>query len=121
MFYCQYFYDFCCHSLSRLAIGSDTNKNEISILEYNLYPMGKKLENLTFEQWLIHVFDHPVDTLSNAWYWDIDRDWWEEDTTDTLAFMTHAFEHAADVFQPYSDTQLNQGLWFLASNACSSH
>jgi len=83
--------------------------------------MGKQLKNLTFEQWLIHVFDHPVDTLSNAWYWDIDRDWWEEDTTDTLAFMTYAFEHAADVFQPYSDTQLNQGLWFLASNACSSH
>jgi hypothetical protein len=35
--------------------------------------------------------------------------------------MTGAFENAAQVFQPFSDAQLNQGLWFLASNACSSH
>jgi hypothetical protein len=83
--------------------------------------MGKKLENLTFEQWLEHVFDHPVSDVDNAWYWDIDRDWWDEDSADALAFMTRAFEHAADMLQPYSDSQLNQGLWFLASNACSSH
>lgn len=83
--------------------------------------MGKKLENLTFEDWLKHVFDHPVSDLNNAWYWDIKRDWWEEDSADTLEFMTRAFEHAADVLQPYSDAQLNQGLWFLASNACSNH
>ena len=83
--------------------------------------MGKKLENLTFDEWLTHVFDHPVSDLNNAWYWDIDRDWWEEDSAETLEFMTRAFEHAADVLQPYSDAQLNQGLWFLASNACSNH
>jgi hypothetical protein len=83
--------------------------------------MGKKLENLAFEEWLLCVFDHPVDDLNNAWYWDIDRDWWDEDTANTLEYMTWAFEHAADAFQPYSDAQLNQGLWFLASNACSSH
>ena len=83
--------------------------------------MRKKLESLTFEVWLNHVFDHPVNDINNAWYWDIDRDWWDEDSADTLAFMTRAFEHAADVLQPFSDAQLNQGLWFLASNACSSH
>jgi len=83
--------------------------------------MGAKLTNLTFEEWLDYVFDHPVDDLNNAWYWDLDRDWWEEDSAEMLEFMSRAFEHAADVFQPYSDSQLNQGLWFLASNACSSH
>ena len=35
--------------------------------------------------------------------------------------MTQAFENAAVVFQPYSDAQLNQGLWFIVSNACSNH
>ena len=83
--------------------------------------MSEKLENLTFEEWLRHVFDHPVSDLNNAWYWDIDRDWWEEDSATTLEFMTRLFEHAAELLQPYSDAQLNQGLWFLASNACSSH
>jgi hypothetical protein len=83
--------------------------------------MGTKLENLTFEEWLDHVFDHAVSDLNNAWYWDIDRDWWEEDSAATLECMTRLFEHAAELLQPYSDAQLNQGLWFLASNACSSH
>ena len=35
--------------------------------------------------------------------------------------MTRLFEHAHDLLQPYSDAQLNQGLWFIASNACSNH
>jgi len=80
-----------------------------------------ELENLTFEEWLRHVFDHPVSDLNSAWYWNIDRDWWEEDSAATLEFMTRLFQHAAELLQSYSDAQLNQGLWFLASNACSSH
>jgi hypothetical protein len=83
--------------------------------------MGELLKNLTFEGWVGHVFDHPVNELTNAWYWDTGRDWWEEDTPDAMAHMTRAFENAAEVLEPYSDSQLNQGLWFLASNACSSH
>jgi len=83
--------------------------------------MGKHLTNLTFEQWLALVFDHPVDELKNAWYWDIDRDQWDEDAPETVAFLTQAFENSAELFQLYSDAQLNQGLWFLVSNACSSH
>ena len=38
-----------------------------------------------------------------------------------LQFLTQAFEGSPQVFQPYTDAQLNQGLWFLASNACSNH
>jgi hypothetical protein len=85
--------------------------------------MGKQLENLTFEHWLTYVFDHPAGELSNAWYWDFDRDWWDEDShlVETVQFLTQAFENAAVLFEPYSDAQLNQGLWFLVSNACSNH
>jgi hypothetical protein len=85
--------------------------------------MGKQLKHLTFEQWLAYVFDHPVpEGQENAWYWDSDRDIWDEsaEPADTVQFLTHAFENAAQVFQPFSDAQLNQGLWFLASNACSN-
>ena len=83
--------------------------------------MGKQLENLTFEGWLSYVFDHPVDELKQAWYWDTDRDWWNEESAQTIQFLTQAFENAAVVFQPYSDAQLKQGLWFIASNSCSNH
>jgi hypothetical protein len=85
--------------------------------------MRKQLKNFTFEGWLTYVFDHPVDDSKEAWYWDMDRDWWDADAepADTLQFLTQAFENVAAVFEPYSDAQLNQGLWFIASNACSDH
>jgi hypothetical protein len=83
--------------------------------------MGKRLENLTFEQWIAYAFDHPVDELKNAWYWNMDADEWMEVPEDVIRFLTQAFENAAEVFQPYTDAQLNQGLWFIASNACSNH
>jgi hypothetical protein len=35
--------------------------------------------------------------------------------------MTRLFEHPVDSLAPYSDAQINQGLWFMISNACSSH
>lgn len=83
--------------------------------------MSKRLTNFTFEEWLTYVFDHPAADLNQAWYWDIDRDWWDENPADCIRFMTQAFEEAEVLFEPYSDAQLNQGLWFLASNACSNH
>ena len=84
--------------------------------------MGKQLKNLTFEGWLTYVFDRPVPSgQEQAWYWDMDREWWQEDATEAIQFLTRAFENASVTFQPYSDAQLNQGLWFLVSNACSNH
>ena len=87
--------------------------------------MGNQLTNLTFEGWLSYVFDHPVPSgeLKSAWYWDLERERWDENENpvDTVRFLTQAFEQAATVFQPYSDAQLNQGLWFIVSNSCSDH
>ncbi len=83
--------------------------------------MGRQLKDLSFEQWLGFVFDHPVTELTNAWYWDLDRDWWDENPADCIRFLTQSFENADHVFQPYDDAQLNQGLWFIVSNACSNH
>lgn len=84
--------------------------------------MGKQLKDLTFEQWLTYAFDHPVPLGdAKAWYWDIDADEWDEDPADTIQFLTQAFENATVVFQPYSDAQLNQGLWFIVDNSCSNH
>ena len=83
--------------------------------------MGSTLDNLTFEEWLIYVFDHPVEAVKNAWYWDMDRDHWVGTASQTVEFLTEAFERSAVVLKPYTDAQMNQGLWFLASTACSDH
>jgi hypothetical protein len=83
--------------------------------------MGNPLTHLAFEQWLAYVFDHPVGESGQEWYWDLDVDWWNGPAADSIQFLTRAFENAAVLFRPYNDAQLNQGLWFLASNACSNH
>ena len=86
--------------------------------------MGTKIEHLTFDEWLIYVFDHPVPQgQESEWYWDMEKDWWDEmaNPTLTVEFLTRLFESATFLLEPYSDAQVNQGLWYLASNACSSH
>ncbi|HET9908843.1 MAG TPA: hypothetical protein VFQ23_19490 [Anaerolineales bacterium] len=84
--------------------------------------MGRQLTNLTFEEWLTFVFDHPVPTgQEKAWYWEFDADEWDETHADVIQFLTQAFENAEVVFQPYTDAQLNQGLWYIADNSCSNH
>jgi hypothetical protein len=82
---------------------------------------GTPRSDLTFEEWVIFVFDHPVDDSRLEWYWDIDADWWDGPTALTVEYLTRAFENTKSVFEPYSDNQLNQALWYLASNACSEH
>src|SRR4029453_2340522 len=83
--------------------------------------MGQPITDLSFDQWLAFVFDHPVSDHLPEWYWDIDCDWWAGPAQVTVHYLTQAFENAEVVFQPYTDAQLNQGLWYIASNACSEH
>ena len=83
--------------------------------------MRKALTDLTFEEWVRFVFDHPVDESKLEWYWDMEAEWWDGPAALTVQYLTQAFENPVTVFEPYSDSQLNQGLWYLVSNACSNH
>ena len=76
---------------------------------------------LSFEEWVVFVFDHPVEDQKLAWHWDLDADWWAAPAAVTVQYLTQAFENATQVFQPFSDAQLNQGLWYIVDNACSDH
>jgi hypothetical protein len=77
--------------------------------------------NISFEEWVKYVFDHPV--LERAWHWDIDAEWWNEAAKPsvTLAYLTRLFENGGEILAAYSDAQINQGLWFLVNNSCSNH
>jgi hypothetical protein len=77
--------------------------------------------SLTFEEWLIYVFDRPVDNSRLEWYWHSETNWWRGSNAQITQFVTQAFENAGTLFEPYSDAQLNQGLWFIASNGCSDY
>jgi hypothetical protein len=71
----------------------------------------------TFKQWVAWVFDHPV--AKPEWHWT-DRTP-RPTQARALAYMIELFEAPEDPLRSYCDAQLNQGLWFLASNSCSEH
>lgn len=85
--------------------------------------MENLLDNLDFDEWLIYAFDHPADHLLLQWYYDIDADFWDElkNPSVTVEYMTRLFNDASTHLAPYSDAQINQGLWFIVSNGGSSH
>lgn len=90
-------------------------------MSLSLHKVERELKNLDFEAWVRYCFDHPV--THPEWYFMPDRDWWNEDTDPalTLSYLTRLFENSLNLLAPYSDELVNQGLWFIGSNACSSH
>jgi hypothetical protein len=83
--------------------------------------MGSELTSPSFDDWVTYVFDHSV--TEPAWHWDSDCDIWYVLNQPALAVehLTRLFENAATVLGPFTNAQLCQGLWFLASNGCSDH
>lgn len=77
--------------------------------------MGEPLTDLTFEEWIKFNFDRPV--TDPQWYWDIDSDYWDGTPVITVDYLTRTFQNAAAIFQPYTNAQLKQGLWWLASDS----
>jgi hypothetical protein len=68
---------------------------------------------IPFEGWVRRNFDHPV--TDPEWYKENEADVWQDPASMTVTYLTRAFENAEEVFQPYSNEQLAQGLWWLAS------
>jgi hypothetical protein len=79
--------------------------------------MGKVLTDLSFDEWVRHMFDHPVN--HPEWYWDTDADRAEIEPQRVLAHATNLFERAAELLASYTDAQANQGLWFLINEGGS--
>jgi hypothetical protein len=73
----------------------------------------------SFETWIAHCFDHPVST--HAWYLSPHAPEWDAPPELTLAYMTRLFNSPIESAGKFSDEQLNQGFWYLASNNCSDH
>ncbi len=74
---------------------------------------------MSFDKWVTHIFDHSV--TDPAWHWGDDVEYWDCTADTMVEYMTQLFEHAADILLPFSDAQVNQSLWYLASNSCSDY
>ncbi len=72
----------------------------------------------TFEEWVAHCFDHPVG--GPEWYFEIDAPVCEPPNSTLLEYLTRLFSAPIEHIGHYSDAQLNQGLWYMASASCSN-
>lgn len=81
----------------------------------------RELVDLSFEEWLIWVFAHPA--TGPEWHFDVMADWWNEDRDPSLTagYLTRLFEDPGVLLPAYSDAQIDRGLNFLISSACSNH
>jgi hypothetical protein len=72
---------------------------------------GRDLESVTD-----FIFGHPApdDPNSNGWYWDVDLTF---DPREQVAHLTAIFRNAADLRSRYSPGQLEEGFWYLISDA----
>lgn len=77
------------------------------------------MANLSFDAWLVHVFDHEVG--GPQWYFAPDAAYWQGPPAVTLAYLTHLFEDPVPCLHAYSDEQLNQGFWYIVSNGASDY
>lgn len=73
--------------------------------------MARILTDLSFEDWVRHMFDHPV--TESAWYWDMDADRADLPADLVVAYATTLFEQSGALLDAYTNAQANQGLYFL--------
>jgi hypothetical protein len=81
--------------------------------------MSNPLTNLSFDEWLVHVFDHEV--RQPQWYFAVDAQYWEAPAAATVAYITRLFEDPIPYVCSYSNEQLNQGFWYILSNGASDY
>jgi len=78
-----------------------------------------RLTDLSYEQWIDHVFDHAVPFYEQPWYFDVDADWWDPRPEQAVAYLTRLFESPEPLVEEFADDQIGQGLYYLVSNSGS--
>ena len=73
----------------------------------------------SYDTWIAHCFDHAV--TPQAWYTAPDAPEWDAPAALTLDYLTRLFNSPVESVGRFSDAQLNQGFWYLASSSFSDH
>jgi len=72
-----------------------------------------------YVEWLLHVFDHAV--TDPHWYFELNAPQFEASALETTLLVTCTMENCGRDLAIYSDDQVDQGLNYLFSNACSDN
>lgn len=75
--------------------------------------------DLTFEEWIDHVFDH----ADPGWHWDTEAPYWNPaaDPPRTLEFLCRLFSSPAFLIDRFTPNQIGVGLNYLASPSLSDY
>lgn len=72
-----------------------------------------------YEEWISFLFDHPV--TNPEWHWAGDAPTFDASEEDYAVLIEQTFGHSGRDLTRFSDAQVNQGINFLASTACSDY
>jgi hypothetical protein len=71
--------------------------------------MGARTD-LSFDEFVEFQFGRAVRMHGNAWYFDVESDWWEPEPRTGIAYLTRLFQNGSEHLQYFSDAQIAQGL-----------
>lgn len=78
--------------------------------------MAIDITDLTFDEWVEFVFDHPV--TDPAWHWSDEWEHYASDGVKLLRYLIRLFREPSFLFEKYSPAQLEQGFWFISGLLC---
>lgn len=76
------------------------------------------IETPSFERWITHAFAHPED--DPTWHRRRGCEHWGGESSLKAEFIARTFEHAADHLAPFSDRQIEAGLWMILGEGYAS-
>jgi len=86
---------------------------------------GQIPNQLSFEDWIVFIFDHPILDLQWWWQdWPSEHFWFWDDEADrslTLSHLTRLFGNPSFLMDRFTRAQIDQGLNYIVSNSCSNH
>ena len=72
-----------------------------------------------YDEWIGFIFDHPVP--NPTWHWTSDAPAFEASGEDYAVLIEQTFTNSGRDLSRFSDAQVNQGIYFLASPGCSDY
>jgi hypothetical protein len=90
----------------------------------NTLPDNTLPDDIPFERWVQHVFDHPLPEQGRKqWHFGLDAEQWDPlaDPALTVEYLTMLFTNIDTLIVPYTDGQIDQGIYYLINSSCSNH
>jgi hypothetical protein len=74
------------------------------------------ITEISFKDWVWHIFDHPV--TDPAWYWNDNNDRYDSGPADvTVSYLTRLMQDAGQLLKGYPKAWIDQGFWYLLAGS----